>query len=174
MPRNTGYGNIAAPAHRTKSRPRSVVRAHQQAAEWLLELDRHTGNNRPQFWLNGRRVAAHRFNFLTFRGEIPPNRVINPSCGNPRWVAPTHLQLSPVERPECRNGHNLKGLKNRYFAGRYLKCRECDRVRDRKAGARMKPALQRWFALVDIPSGDPNACWTWIGAGNGLGMVDSG
>lgn len=50
---------------------------------------RHSGYG--EFWLNGKKVYAHRASFLIFNGSIPDDMVVRHTCDNTNCVNPQHL-----------------------------------------------------------------------------------
>lgn len=60
-----------------------------------------------KFRLGNRQHYAHRVAYMMWVGELSDNSVVHHTCGNPRCVRPTHLQLvSPV--------HNVAEMHERH------------------------------------------------------------
>lgn len=58
---------------------------------WLGDCTAPLGVDRPRFWLNGKRVSAHRFSFQHFNGPIPEGLLVCHRCNTPMCVNPDHL-----------------------------------------------------------------------------------
>lgn len=102
------------------------------------------------FQIDGKRKAAHRFSYETFKEPIEPGKVIMHTCDNPLCVNPEHLvQGTQKENIRdaitkgrwiqgrglsnyCKNGHLLEGYNLLYDPKRDArKCRECHNARRR-------------------------------------------
>lgn len=109
-----------------------------------------------RFWLDGRRVLAHRIAYEHFKGPIPGGLVLDHLCRVPSCVNPDHLEVvtqrentirgtsmvaSNVKKTHCKNGHELSGdnlrLETTRHGHRGRVCRTC--VRDNMARFKARP-----------------------------------
>jgi hypothetical protein len=71
------------------------------------------------FWLGDKNVAAHRFSYAAYKGEIATGMLVLHSCDNPLCVNPDHLRLGTnsdntldkVSRDRCNSS---KGVANHF------------------------------------------------------------
>jgi hypothetical protein len=119
-----------------------VVKADSGCWEW-------TGADRGgygRFHLRpGRVVAAHRFAYETFVGQIPVGLEIDHLCRNRGCVNPIHLE--PVDHAEnrrrarlthCRRGHLFDNANTYTHASGKRYCRACNVEHQRKFQARRR------------------------------------
>lgn len=92
------------------------------------------------FWLDGRKVRAHRFSYERFVGPIPDGLELDHLCRNTRCVNPEHLE--PVTRAEnlrrahwpnsrkthCKHGHEYTSENTYHWRGHRV-CRTCQKER---------------------------------------------
>jgi hypothetical protein len=106
--------------------------------------------------VNGRKVAAHRFAWEFFRGEIPDGLTFDHLCKNPPCVNPWHGELVTAlvnslrsggtgaanrVKTHCPQGHPLSGENLRYSSrGRGRVCRICRAESDKRYRERQKVA----------------------------------
>jgi len=113
------------------------------------------GNRNPddygRFWLDGKKILAHRFAYETLRAPIPPELELDHLCRDRGCVNPDHLE--PVTHAEnirrgltgkvnhrnarkthCLRGHPFDGVLNATNRGWTRFCWTCKRERARPLG----------------------------------------
>jgi hypothetical protein len=127
----------------TKIEPRTFV-----FQCWLWKRPNKDGYGR--FWWNGSKTTAHRFAFLAYGGKLAKGEEPDHLCRVRRCVNPDHLQA--VTRREnlrrgntfvarnlamsaCKYGHPYS-KENTYTYRGYRRCRECNRLYQRRLRVR--------------------------------------
>lgn len=120
------------------------------------------------FWLNGRKVKAHRMAWRLLRGSPPKGKMACHTCDTPACVNPAHIFWGTMSdnindavqkgrhkavgysnRTHCKRGHPFSGdnLLIRAHDG-YRQCRECKRMHN---------AARKWLnarALTETEGGE--------------------
>ena len=107
------------------------------------------------FWIDGKKVVAHRWAYENFIGDIPEDKESHHRCEVPWSVNPYHIELMTREdhsktknhymRENCVRGHKMSGdnikVRKRFRHGRMMEervCLTCKRERDNELYARAK------------------------------------
>ena len=122
----------------------SKVRKTETCWLWTAGLDDVPGKGYGQFYLNGKKVKAHRLAYEMLVGAIPTGLFIDHLCRNRSCVNPEHLE--PVSNKEnvlrgdtyssghnrtkthCPKGHEYSEANTRFYNSGYRKCRACHRL----------------------------------------------
>ena len=114
---------------------------------WLGQQDK---DGYGRVWIKNRKFLVHRLVYLDVVGSVPDGLVLDHMCNVPPCCNPLHLRvctskdnvrrsraLYPSIKNECKEGHHLTPDNTRLEVrknGWVTKvCRECDRIRHRKA-----------------------------------------
>ena len=100
------------------------------------------------FYVDGRRIGAHRFSFEREHGVIPYGLTIDHLCFNKRCVNPEHMEAVTNEenlarrrtKTHCKNGHEFNE-ENTYIRpdNGTRQCRACNKIRNKSATTATKP-----------------------------------
>lgn len=109
--------------------------------------------------IRGGTISAHRASWIAFRGEIPPNLVVDHKCRNRACINPDHLQLVTLRenillgigkaamlarQTHCKRGHEFTTINTRVYRRGPLRrersCRTCIRAFKRLRRAKLKHA----------------------------------
>ena len=119
---------------------------------WLWTAERST-NGYGRFWVNGRKIPAHRWSFEQVNGPVPAHLVIDHLCRTTACVNPEHLRAvtqrenlmsgrtivaAEAARTICDNGHPLDGENVRLTPEGWRECLPCARARWRRKADRQK------------------------------------
>lgn len=106
----------------------------QEEGHWVWNGAINT-NGEPIFSAQGTTIAAHRFAFLAWVGDIPEKIIVVRTCTFIVCVNPAHLaQVDRRAKPFCKRGHQFTELNTRYNKNGSRVCRQCER--DRQAEKR--------------------------------------
>ena len=115
----------------------------------LLWIGTKNSGGYGQFTYCGRNCPAHRWILERASGGIPDHLWVDHLCRNRACVRPSHLEIvtksENIKRGEahirfremqaakthCKRGHPFIPENVYMYLGRYRKCRECGRIRDR-------------------------------------------
>lgn len=97
------------PARWAKRIAASIEVTKNECWRWTKSLDRH-GYGRFNVTIDGRRryTGAHRASWLTHRGDIPGDLVIDHLCRNRACVNPGHMELVDNATNTIRGDHSAK------------------------------------------------------------------
>jgi hypothetical protein len=60
---------------------------------WIWKGATRGKNGYGAFKVDGKVVSAHKYAYIKFKGEIPPNKLVSHTCHNKLCVNPDHLTL---------------------------------------------------------------------------------
>jgi hypothetical protein len=117
--------------------------------EWTASLN---SKGYGQFYFNGKTSGrAHRYSYTHYKGQIPPDKVVDHLCNNKKCVNPKHLALASnkenvlkgtgvtalnAKKTHCLRGHALIGENLRFIKNHdghtERRCVTCAKERTRK------------------------------------------
>ncbi len=123
---------------------------HNGTPCWIWVANLHA-EGYGRFYLNGKRVLAHRFSYEYYRGPIQGGKEPDHLCRRKSCVNPFHLEaVTHIEnmrrgdvwnvrtiKSHCPYGHPYSG-DNLCIKGGKRRCRECLKARKRESWARLR------------------------------------
>jgi len=100
----------------------------------------NNGRGYGQFTLNDKKILAHRFSYMLYKGKIPEGYHIDHLCKYPPCVNPDYLEavtqkenmnrIERIEKTHCPQGHEYSE-ENTYVNNNKKTCKTCRRKKDR-------------------------------------------